>query len=149
MKRSFALCGGLVVAAIGLASVPSTAGEPSDIIEHREHIMNTLGEQVAIVGQIASGAVPDTDLNVHLEIIALTAATALKSFEPKVPGGESRPKVWTDWADFSKRMNEMAQKTRELAKLGKEKGRTAAEGAMVDAFTCKQCHDIYREEKKK
>lgn len=147
MNRSLALLGGLTLAAIGLSS--TAVAEDADVIETRAHIMNTLNEQVAIVGQIASGVTPATDLNVHLEIIALTASTALRSFEPKVPGGESRPKVWTDWPDFSKRMNEFAQKTRDLAKLGKEKGSDAAIAAMVDAFTCKQCHDVYREEKKK
>lgn len=146
MYRSVALLSGLALAAICLSS---NAAEDSDVVERRVHIMNTLGEQVAIVGQIASGAAPETDLNVHLEIIALTASTALKAFEPKVPGGEARPKVWTDWADFSKRMNEFTQKSRDLAKLGKEKGKDAAMAAMVDAYTCKQCHDVYREEKKK
>ncbi len=72
-----------------------------------------------------------------------------KSFEPKVQGGESKPQVWSAWADFAKRMNEFAKKTQQLAKTGKDAGKEAAIGEMVDALTCKQCHDDYRQEKKR
>ena len=147
MRRSSILLGALAAVASCLSS-PAGADE-ADVIETRQHIMSTLEAQAAIVGQIASGAAPDANLAVHLEIIALTASTALKSFEPKVVGGEARPKVWSDWADFSKRMNDFAQSTRELAKISKEKGKDAAMNKMVDAFSCKQCHQVYREEKKK
>lgn len=147
MSRSYALFGRLALVAACLAS--TALAEEADVIETRQRIMSTLDAQAAIVGQIASGAAPDTDLAVHLEIIALTASTALKSFEPKVVGGEARSKVWSDWPDFSKRMTDFARSTRELAKIGKEKGKDAAMEKMVEAFTCKQCHDIYREEKKK
>ena len=147
MKRAVALLGPLFVGAICVTS--TATADDADVIETRQRIMNTLDAQSAIVGQIASGVAPDTNLTVHLEIIALTASTALKSFEPKVIGGGARPKIWSDWPDFSKRMTEFARSTRELAVVAKEKGKDAALEKMVDAFSCKQCHEIYREEKKK
>jgi cytochrome c556 len=147
MSRIFASLGGLAFAVLSISS--NAIADDADLIETRQRIMRTLDEQVGIVGQIASGAAPADNLNTHLEIIALTAATALKSFEPKVNGGESKPQVWSDWADFAKRMNEFAKKTQQLAKTGKDMGKEAAIGEMVDALTCKQCHDDYRQEKKR
>lgn len=109
--------------------------------------MNALNEQVAALGQILSGTIPDDNAVSHLEAIALTASTALKAFEPKAPGGEAKPQVWTDWADFSKRMNEFAQKTAEMAKTAKEQGKEAGLAKALGALNCKGCHDVYREQR--
>ena len=119
-----------------------------DIIDYREHIMKTLNEQSAALGQILSTTVPGDNTSQHLEALALAASIALKSFEPKVPGGEAKPDVWANWPDFSKRMTEFAQKTAEMAKISREKGNDAALQNVVDALSCKGCHDTYRAEKK-
>ena len=138
--------------AVGLILVPlcplTVHAADKDVIEYRTHIMHTLNEQSAALGQILSASVPDANAQAHLEAIALTASTALKAFEPKVAGGESKATVWSNWADFSKRMNDFARLTREAAKVAKEKGFTAAGPSVIDALTCKSCHDVYREEKK-
>jgi cytochrome c556 len=123
--------------------------DDKDVIEYRRHIMNTLNEQSGALGMILSAAVPGDNAAAHLQAIALTAATALKAFEPKVEGGEARPEVWTRWADFSLRMNDFAQKTAAAAQVARDKGQDAALANILDALTCKSCHDIYRDEKKK
>lgn len=119
------------------------------IIEYRQHIMKTLNEQSGALGQILSTSVPDTNVQAHLQVIALAASVALTAFEPKVQGGEAKPEVWSNWPDFSKRMNELAQKTAEMARIAKEQGNDAALANVVDALSCKSCHDLYRAEKKK
>lgn len=123
--------------------------DDKDVIEYRERIMETLNEQTAALGMILSTAIPDDNAVQHIEAIALTASMALKSFEPKVQGGESRPEVWSNWADFSKRMNDFAKKTALSAKVAREQGKEAALANVMDALDCKSCHDHYRNEKKK
>ena len=155
-KRSFCsggfggVCRMLFVAGLILLTLLSGAvfAEDKDVVDYREHVMNTLNEQSAALGQILSGAISDKNAQAHLEAIALTATTALKAFEPKVPGGEAKAEVWRNWADFSKRMNEFARLTREAAKVSNEKGFSAAGPTIVDALSCKSCHDVYREEEK-
>ena len=63
---------------------------------------------------------------------------------------EAKPEVWSNWADFSKRMNEFAKNAALLAAQVKEKGSDDPELAekVVDALSCKSCHDVYRKEKK-
>jgi len=126
------------------------SADDQDVIDYREHIMKTLDEQASAVGMILSTAIPGDNTAAHLQAIALTAQIALKAFEPKVLGGEAKPEVWSNWADFSKRMNEFAKKTAEVAALGKGKGSDdpALGEKVVDALSCKSCHDVYRKEKK-
>jgi|ERR1700678_636680 cytochrome c556 len=145
MKRPFVTLSALALAAFVL---PSARADDKDVIEYRKHIMNTLNEQSAALGQILSTVVPDDNAVAHINAIALTASTALKAFEPKVPGGQAKPDVWANWADFSKRMNEFAQRTAQAAKVAKEQGKEAALSNILDQLTCKSCHEVYREDKK-
>lgn len=129
-------------------ALPALAAD-QDVIQYREAVMKTLNEQSAALGQIASGAVPDDSLVTHMDELALAASTALKAFTAKVPGGEAKPEVWTNWADFSKRMTDFAQLTAAGAKIAKDQGKDAAIVQLINyADSCKGCHDMYRQEKK-
>jgi len=141
----------LCVAGVSVAALLPTAvhADNKDAVDYRMHIMHTLNEQSAALGQILSGVIPEKNAQAHVEALALTAATALKAFEPKVAGGEAKAEVWSKWPDFSKRMNEFVRQAREAAKASKEQGFTAAGPGIIDAMnSCKNCHDLYREEKK-
>jgi cytochrome c556 len=147
MRRSVQILCFTTLTALSLLGRASA--NDKDVVDYREHIMNTLNEQSAALGEILSAAIPDDNVIAHLDAIALTASTALKAFEPKVPGGEAKPEVWASWADFSKRMNEFAQKTAAMAKTAHEQGKDAGLADVVDALSCKSCHDTYRKEKPK
>jgi hypothetical protein len=60
-------------------------------------------------------------------------------------GGEAKPAVWANWADFSKRMNEFTQKINEAAQTAKGKGQDAALANILDVLTCKSCHKVWRQ----
>ena len=142
MKRIFAA----PLLALSLLPMGSTADD-QDVIDYRKHIMETLDAQVAALGMIMAGAIPDDNVVAHLDIIAATSATALKAFEPKVEGGGSKPEVWAHWDDFSARMNEFAARTAAMAKTAHEQGKDEALLQAMDALCCKQCHDTYRVKK--
>lgn len=140
------LCSTLAV--VLLVAAPAARADDKDVIDYRQHIMKTLQEQTAIIGEIVSGAVPGDALPAHAEAIALAAQISLKSFEAKVAGGEAKPDVWTKWPDFSKRMNEFATAARTFSDTAK-KGASIAEmtSILTAALPCKECHDLYRQEK--
>lgn len=135
---------------LALSTLPALAApvgsSDSDVIDYRRHIMGSLHEQSAALGQILSGVVPDDDVVAQLEAISLTASIALKAFEPRVPGGESKPEVWSNWPDFAKRMTTLADKASEMARIAKEQGARAALEKAGDALECKSCHELYRED---
>jgi cytochrome c556 len=134
-----------------VATTTSTAvrADDQDVIDYREHIMKTMGEQVAAISQILQQKAPADNLAVHVQILAVTATTAKKAFEPKVPGGEAKPDVWTHWSDFAKRLDDLTGATADLAKTAKTSGTAAVAPKVQAALTCKSCHDTYRVEKKK
>ncbi len=145
MNRTFKFLAPFVFATLTVGAVaPAFAAEDQDVIDYRQRIMRTLDAQVAILGQILSYATPDDQVVSHLETIALAAGQSMKSFEPKVAGGESKPEVWTNWADFTAKMKDFEQKTAEAAKVAKEQGKDAALTNILDALRCKDCHDVYR-----
>jgi cytochrome c556 len=141
---------GAIAAAVCVAAALCTPAQAADedAKEYREHVMKSLNAQAAILGQIVSTAVPPDNLQAHLDTIALLASTALQAFEPKVPGGEAKPEVWSQWPDFSKRMREFAEKTATAAKLGHSASPEEALSNMLDVMDCKGCHEVYRNEKK-
>lgn len=122
--------------------------DDKDVVDYRQHIMKSLEEQTAALGQILSGAGPAENTVAHMQTLALSASVALKAFEAKVPGGAAKPEVWKDWADFSKRMKEFADKSAEMAKVAREQGPDQAAMLVIEALPCKSCHDLYRDEKK-
>jgi cytochrome c556 len=133
-----------------LLSVPLLAvASDQDTIRYREDVMKTLNEQAGVLGEMLSGAVPNDNYGAQLQAFALTASTALKAFESKVPGGKAKPAVWASWTDFSKRMTEFAQQAAAAAKTAKEQGNDAAAEDLIDATeSCKSCHKQYRQEMK-
>jgi cytochrome c556 len=149
MIRARRIAGVAVTMTLAVTVTSTSFADDRDVIEYREHIMNTLNEQTAIIGLILSTSIPDDNAVAHLETIALTASTALAAFVPKVPGGEAKVDVWSSWPDFSKRMNDFARRTQQAAKLARDHGKEQALTDILDALTCKSCHEIYRAEKRK
>jgi cytochrome c556 len=134
------------VAAVALPAV--VHADPTDDVDYRKHVMKSMGAQAAILASMAQQKIPADNFALHAQSLALSASTALKAFEPNSPGGDAKPEVWAKWADFSKRMNELAANTAEFAKLAQSGGMAAAAPKMQTTFTCKGCHDTYREQKK-
>jgi len=121
--------------------------EDQDTIDYRQLIMKELDAEAAALGMIASGQIPPDSLTLQARAIANSAKSALKAFEPKVPGGEAKPEVWAKWDDFSKRMQSFAQKTEEMAKVSESGNVQKVTELMIDALPCKACHDVYRQKK--
>jgi cytochrome c556 len=120
--------------------------DDQDVIDYRQHVMNTLGEQMVLINQILQKQAPADNLATFAQILAMTAATAQSAFMPNVAGGDSKPAVWTSWADFSKRLDALVAGSADLAKAA-QGGDTAAVAAKVSALGCMSCHDVYMQKK--
>jgi cytochrome c556 len=137
------------LASLALIAVPGMAqADNQDTIDYRQHIMASMGQQTAAIGQILQKKVPDDNFALHLQTLAAIAATAKKAFEPKVPGGEAKPEIWTNWSDFSKRLDELSANTADLAGAARQSGVAAVAPKIHTALNCKSCHDVFREPKK-
>lgn len=142
MTRQSSIAVRLALLTVLSVSGPAQADD-QDVIEYRQHIMKTMGEQMAIIGMMLQQKIPAADLATHAQVLAISAKTAKMAFETKVQGGDAKPDVWTKWPDFAKRLDALVVATDDLAKTAKNGGATAT-GPKVQALACKGCHDTYR-----
>lgn len=135
------MAGAALLAAITLLPAIARADD-QDVIDYRQHIMKTMGDQMTLINQIIQKKASADDLATFTQILAIAASTSKSSFMPNVAGGKSRQDVWSNWADFSKRMDELVASTDDLAKAAKSGGLTAA-ASKVATLNCMSCHDMY------
>ena len=126
--------------------------DDADVMNYRKQIMKTMGEQNAAMQMTLQGKVPADQFVSHVKTLHLAATQALKAFEPEVQGdgttGSAKPEVWSNKADFAKRMNEQVAKLAALEKAAVEGG-VAKAGPMIQAsLDCRGCHENYRVPKK-
>ena len=147
MRRRWEIFYGITLVA-ALMVWSGARADDEDTIDYRKHIMKAMGEQAAAIGMILQKKAPPESFAVHVKILATTAAMAKSAFEPKVSGGDAKPEVWSNWADFSKRLDTLVAATGDLVKIAESGGVTAAGPKVEAALSCKSCHDNYRVPKK-
>jgi len=148
MRKQVSKSSLLLPAMLAMACVSAAYAEDEDVITYRQLIMKQLDAGSAALGMMVSGQIPPDSLGQQTRALAANAKMALKSFEPKVSGGEAKSEVWTKWVDFSMRMEQFVKKADEMAKAGDAGNVSQVTELMVDALPCKQCHDVYRMKKK-
>ncbi len=134
------LAGAALLAAVIL---PVTArADDQDVIDYRQHIMNTMGDQMVLINQILQKQASADNLATYAQILAISAGTAESAFKPNVAGGKSKPNVWTNWTDFSKQLDQLVAGAADLQKAAAA-GDTAAVASKVAALNCMSCHNTY------
>jgi cytochrome c556 len=132
---------------VGALYPMSSFADDQDVMDYRVHVMKTLGEQMASLGQIAKGTAPAADLVAQTEALSFAATTVKVAFTEKVLGGGSKPEVWDKWDDFSKRVDELVAATADIAKTAKSGG-LAEVAPKLGGLSCRSCHENYRVQKK-
>jgi cytochrome c556 len=127
-----------------LGSPQTVRADDQDAIDYRQLIMKEMDAESAALGMIVAGQIPPDTLALQARALANGAASAVKAFEAKVPGGEAKPDVWSNWDDFLKRMQVFAQKSAEMAKASEKGDVQAVSELMIAAMPCKECHEKYR-----
>ena len=129
--------------------------KPEDAIKYRQSVMTVMATHFGRVAAMAQGRVP-FDPKAAGDNAAIAVAMSRLPFVAFGEGTDkglpnrAKPEVWSNWDDFSKKMNDFAQKAADGAKAAQAQGSDAAMTALVDiANGCKGCHDQYREEEKK
>ena len=131
---------------------PAAKADPADaegIIFERQQLMTKLEEESKTLGEVVAGTEPAEKMAPSARAIADLAKESITAFEPQVPGGRAKPEVWSNWADYSQRMKTFAEKADEMAKQAEAGNMGGVTSLMGDALPCKQCHDVYRNPKKK
>src|ERR1700722_18770714 len=104
MRTVCAKLAGLAVVLM-LISASRSYADDEDVADYRQHTMKSLAEEMSTLSMVLEHRAPPDNFAVHAQVLAITAATAKNAFEPKVPGGNSKPEVWANWADFAMRLD--------------------------------------------
>ncbi len=157
-RRSWRLAG--VSALLGMVSATCIAAatpEPSLELSHaereglifeRQQTMSQLQRDGELLGNIVAGLAAREKLGEATRAIANGARDALRDYQNRVPGGRSKPEVWSNNADFMARMEAFARNAEAMAQAGEAGNMALVTERMIEAMPCKQCHDLYREPKK-
>jgi cytochrome c556 len=136
-----------ILQGLGLTVLACTStlavGDDQDAIDYRVHVMTSIGEQLAAIDMILAKKAPPDSFAVHVKVIATVAAQAKLAFEPKIAGGNSKPEVWSNWADFSKRLDAMVAASDELAKAAKDGNPSTVGPKIRTSLDCEGCHKLY------
>lgn len=133
--------------ALPLAPISAVHGQSEDPVLDRQLIMQQLEDDAEALGMIAARLTPPTKMAEHARSVAASARESYEAFKQNAPGGAAKPEIWTNWDDYSKKMEAFianADKMVEVAEKGDLNGVTEI---MVDAMPCKACHDVYRQRK--
>jgi cytochrome c556 len=161
MKLPLSKSGAFLVVAIGvlasqtplaLAQAPASPApisqeEADGIILDRQLVMQQLDKDTMALGEIVAGIRPADKMADHAKAIAKGAKEAFTGFEPNVPGGAAKPEIWSNWDDYSKRMQAFVTASEAMAKAAETGNIVAVSELMIPALPCKQCHDVYRTKK--
>lgn len=157
-RRSWRLAtGSALLSIISVTCIAAATPEPSPQLSHtdreglifeRQQTMDQLQRDGELLGNIVAGLAPRQRLREATRAIADGARDALRDFQNRVPGGRSKPEVWSNNADFMARMEAFARNAEAMAQAGEAGNMALVTERMIDAMPCKQCHDLYREPKK-
>lgn len=130
------------------ALVPANTEEADGLIFDRQQVMLKLEADADTMGSIVAGEVPPTKLAETARAIAQGARDSYEAFRPNAPGGRAKPEIWSNWPDYSARMESFIRNADAVAKMAETGNVTAVTSMLGDAMPCKQCHDVYRTPKK-
>lgn len=133
--------------ALPLAPFSVVHGQAEDPVLKRQLIMQQVDEDAEALGMIAAGLEPKTKMLDHAKSIAKSARDSYEAFKQNAPGGRAKPEVWSNWADYSAKMEAWIANADKMVAAAEKNDVNGVTEVMVDALPCKGCHDVYRERK--
>jgi cytochrome c556 len=137
-------------AAVASSALALSAGAVAGPTEDREAVMKQIGAAMKDGAGYATGQTPFDAAKVKAGMSGLAAnAKKAQRLFPAGSGADAKtaadPKIWTNKADFDKRLAEMGKLA--TAASNAKTAEAFKPAFMAVSATCKSCHDIYRKKK--
>lgn len=137
---TFLLAGALVA-----ASVTHAAEATDPTVKARQELMDTMGMQAKILGEMAGGKTPYDAAAAEAAKAALIAASADigAKFETQAedPKSAAKPEIWTNWDDFMAKATALNAAATAMDIASAE---TIGAGMGAVGGACGACHKVYQ-----
>ena len=135
----------------GAASAQDAAKADEGAIKYRQSLMESVGGDMAAIGNIMKYGLPLTgNIVVHAEGLASHAKLVRSAFERKVTAGQTdaEPAIWAKADEFKEKTKALESETAKLVEVAKT-GDPAALGVQMKATgkACGGCHESFRKPK--
>jgi len=135
----------------GAASAQDAAKADEGAIKYRQSLMESVGGDMASIGNIMKYGLPLTgNIVVHAEGLAAHAKLISAAFERKVSAGrtDAEPAIWEKADEFKEKTKAFETETAKLVEVAKTAD-PAALGLQMKATgkSCGGCHDSFRKPK--
>jgi cytochrome c556 len=146
---TLALIAPLITAAADTAAPPPNLARQA--IENRKAVFTLIGNNFRPVGEILRGTATyeSVDVDKYTARVSFLAGLLSDAFPDISQTGDTqaKPEVWSNRADFDRRLNDFAQHAAALSQLTKQHNGNAEAfkaAARTVVQDCKGCHDNYR-----
>lgn len=137
------------------SAAPTASGSPAarQAIDVRQSVYKLIGSNFRLLGDIVKGTAKYDAAEIDKRIARIAFLSDLldgtfpQSSNIGEPETKAKPEVWTNQADFDKKLKDFQLRTAALSEINaKEQDATDAFKAGVTALgqDCKSCHDTYR-----
>lgn len=131
----------------GAASAQQAFGKAEDAVKYRQSTFSVLAHHFGTLGAMARGKVPfDAKAAAeNADVLAVMANLPWNAFAAGTEGGNSKPAIWQEKAQFEEKQQQFQTEAGKLVAAAKSGDLDKLKAAFGPAAqTCKSCHDAYK-----
>lgn len=139
----------LIALACAAAAMPAAAqfAKPQDAVKYRQAALTVMASHFSRMQPVVRGQAPydAAQIKANVDILKTLAALPWAGFGPGTEGGDAKPEVWSNAADFKDKQQRLIDNVGKLS-LAADSGDLAKVRAAFGEVgaSCKACHDVYR-----
>ncbi|MGK4924058.1 c-type cytochrome [Bordetella hinzii] len=136
----------LACAAVAMPAAAQFA-KPQDAVKYRQAALTVMAFHFSRMQPVVRGQAPydAAQIKANVDILKTLAALPWAGFGPGTEGGDAKPEVWSNAADFKDKQQRLVDNVGKLSAAADSGDLAKVRAAFGDVgASCKACHDVYR-----
>ncbi|AKQ56203.1 c-type cytochrome [Bordetella hinzii] len=136
----------LACAAVAMPAAAQFA-KPQDAVKYRQAALTVMASHFSRMQPVVRGQAPydAAQIKANVDILKTLAALPWAGFGPGTEGGDAKPEVWSNAADFKDKQQRLVDNVGKLSAAADSGDLAKVRAAFGDVgASCKACHDVYR-----
>ncbi|QII85862.1 cytochrome c [Bordetella hinzii] len=136
----------LACAAVAMPAAAQFA-KPQDAVKYRQAALTVMASHFSRMQPVVRGQAPydAAQIKATVDILKTLAALPWAGFGPGTEGGDAKPEVWSNAADFKDKQQRLVDNVGKLSAAADSGDLAKVRAAFGDVgASCKACHDVYR-----